>query len=367
MSSIQERAPLSCSEEWDNVGLLVGSSRKKISSAIVSIDLTEKAIEQAIRKKAGLIVNHHPCIFPKSKGLARVTDNSTPSGKLVCQAIENGIAVAAFHTNFDQCAVEVVKTVANGLGVVARGRLIDKPRGALSKLVTYVPAPHADAVRDAVCQAGAGHVGNYDHCSFMSEGQGTFRGSDQTRPFLGKAGRLEHAREVRIETIFPTGLERKVLKALLDVHPYEEVAYDIYAVKQMPSSLGIVSGLGYGFWGEYKSAKPFSEVVKSVKLLFKLDGFLLTNPPPNRVRKLAFVAGKGASFIDAAVSAGCDLFITGEAGYHTALDGARKGMAVMELGHRESERFFLTTMEGWLTSLGVRATVVGDATQKFWS
>ena len=131
--------------------------------------------------------------------------------------------------------------------------------------------------------------------------------------------------------------------------------------------LGLVSGLGYGFWGEFKSAKPFSEVVRSVKHLFKLDGFWLTNPPPNRVRKLAFVAGKGASFIDAAVSAGCDLFITGEAGYHTALDGARKGVAVMELGHRESERFFLTTMEGWLTSLGVRATVVKDATQKIWT
>ena len=295
-----------------------------------------------------------------------MTDTGSPSAELVRQALENGIAVAAYHTNFDQCALEVVRTISNGLGVTPLGRLIDKPRGALTKLAVYVPETHVDPVREAICEAGAGHIGNYDFCTFTSEGKGTFRGNNRTRPFLGSPGSLEQAREVRLETVFPSGLERKILKALLEAHPYEEVAYDLYALKQAPTSTGIVSGLGYGFWGEFKSAKPFSEVARSVKHLFKLDGFWLTNPPPNRVRKLAFVAGKGASFLDAAASAGCDLFITGEAGYHTALDGARKGVAVMELGHRESERFFLTTMEGWLTSLGVRATVVRDATQKIW-
>jgi dinuclear metal center YbgI/SA1388 family protein len=366
LHAIERRAPLRCSEEWDNVGLLAGSSRKRISSAVVSIDLTERAIELAIRSKANLILNHHPCIFPKSKGLSRVCDDGSPSSALVHQAIENGISVAAYHTNFDQCALEVVRTVANGLGVTPRGRLLDKAKGALSKLVVFVPRDHVDVVRGAICEAGAGHIGNYDFCTFASEGVGTFRGNDRSRPFLGEAGRLERAQEVRLETVFPTGLADQVVKSLLEAHPYEEVAYDIYTVEQAPGSVGLVRGLGYGFWGEFKSARPFPEVAKSVKHLFKLDGFWLTNPPPNRVRKLAFVAGKGSSFIDAAAAAGCDLFITGEAGYHGALDGARKGVAVMELGHRESERFFLTTMEGWLTELGIRATLVKDATQKIW-
>jgi hypothetical protein len=244
--------------------------------------------------------------------------------------------------------------------------LLDHPRGALSKLVVFVPRDHVEFVRSALCEAGAGHIGNYDGCTFGSEGTGTFRGGEQSRPFLGKVGRLERVQEVRLETVFPAGLERQILKSLLEAHPYEEVAYDLYAVNQAPAPLGLVRGLGYGFWGEFKSAKPFSEVAKDVKHLFKLDGFWLTNPPPSRVRKLAFVAGKGASFIDAALAAGCDLLITGEVGYHAALDGARKGLAVMELGHRESERFFLTTMEGWLTQLGVRAALVTDATQKIW-
>jgi dinuclear metal center YbgI/SA1388 family protein len=371
LSAIEIKAPLTCSEDWDNVGLLVGKRGTRVSSAVVSIDLTHEAIDLAIRRKSNLIVNHHPCIFPKSKGLSKLTarckeDGGSPSSELVYRAIENGISVAAFHTNFDQCSLEVVKAVSNGLGVEARGRLLDKSRGSLARLVTFVPRDHAEAVRNALCEAGAGHIGNYDSCTFTSEGIGTFRGNKFAQPYLGKAGFLERAQEVRLETVFPAGLERQIVKSLLSAHPYEEVAYDIYSVKQAPTSLGLVRGLGYGFWGEFKSPKPFSEVAKDVKHLFRLDGFWLTNPPPSRVRKLAFVAGKGASFIDAAVAAGCDLFITGEAGYHVALDGARKGMAVMELGHRESERFFLTTMEGWLAEQGVRSFSATEATQKIY-
>src|SRR5262249_8906191 len=158
-----------------------------------------------IRKKANLILNHHPCIFPKSKGLARVTDSSSPTAELVYKPIENEISVASYHTNFDQCAMEFVRTVANALGVIPRGRLLEKPRGALTKLVVFVPRDHVDAVRQEICEAGAGHIGNYDFCTFGSEGIGTFRGNDQSRPFLGKAGRLERAQEVRLETVFPAG------------------------------------------------------------------------------------------------------------------------------------------------------------------
>jgi dinuclear metal center YbgI/SA1388 family protein len=367
LRSIESRAPGGSAEEWDNVGLLVGSSKKKVTSAVVSIDLTDAVLDVAIKKKSTLIVNHHPCIFPKSKGLSKVNDLSSPSSRLVFRAIENGISVIAAHTNFDRCALEVSHTVANGLGLTAQGRLMDQNKGVLSKLVVFVPKTHVDRVKDAICEAGAGHIGNYDRCTFASEGSGTFRAGPGTSPFLGKPGRLETAKEARLETVFPSGLAHQIVQAVLKSHPYEEVAYDIYPVLQSPGSAGLVPGLGYGFWGEYKSPKPFSEVAKGVKQLFKLDGFWLTSPPPSRVRKLAFVAGKGASFIDAACAVGCDLFITGEAGYHVALDGARKGVAVMELGHRESERFFLTTMEGWLTELGVKTTQVADNLQKFYT
>jgi putative NIF3 family GTP cyclohydrolase 1 type 2 len=159
-------------------------------------------------------------------------------------------------------------------------------------------------------------------------------------------------------------MERSVLKALFAAHPYEEVAFDVYPVEQAPSAQGLVRGLGYGFWGDFEESKPFPELMKSVRSLFNIDGFWITESPPSRVKRVAFVAGKGASFLGAAKSAGCDLFITGEAGYHTALDGWRHGLAVMELGHRESELFFVKTMSSWLSQLGLRTVESNLATQK---
>ena len=368
MHALEAKAPPRCSESWDNVGLLAGRPQSEIRSAVVCIDLSQKALDLAIAKGANLIINHHPCIFPKSKGLSRVVESaSNPSSSLVYRALEHGISVAAFHTNFDQCALEVVRAVSHGLKVEPQGRLIDHEEGSLSKLIAYVPHSHLEQVRTAVTEAGAGHIGNYDSCSFSSSGEGTFRGGKNTHPFLGKPGNLEKVKEFRLETVFPSGLEREIVKALMVAHPYEEVAYDVYRLKQSPSSLGLVRGLGYGFWGEYSRARPFSDVAKDVRKLFSVDGFWLTQPAPSRVKKIAFVAGKGASFTSAAIAEGCDLFITGEAGYHVALDAKRRGMAVIELGHTESERFFLTTMEGWLAELGVKSYPVIDPTQKIWS
>jgi hypothetical protein len=246
------------------------------------------------------------------------------------------------------------------------GRLVDKPAGVLTKLSVFVPTAHIERVRAAICDAGAGHVGNYDFCTFGTAGEGTFRGNDETRPFLGEPGRLEKAQEIRLETVFPKGLERRVLKALFEAHPYEEVAFDLFPVKQPPAKAGLVSGLGYGFWGDFPKARPFPEVVKDVTRIFQVRSFLLTDPAPKKVKRIAFVAGKGASFTEVAAANGCDLFITGEAGYHTALDGSRKGVAVMELGHRESELFFLRTMEKWLRSTGLKTVSLNVPTQKFW-
>jgi dinuclear metal center YbgI/SA1388 family protein len=373
MKALSALAPLQCSESWDNVGLLVGRAQSKVKSAVVCIDFTEKALDVAVKKGANLIINHHPCIFPVSKGLSKVVDDeSAASSALIHRASRLGISVAAYHTNFDQCALEVVKTVSHGLGVMPRGRLLDHPVGSLTKLVVFVPTSHVETVQLALSKAGAGHIGNYDSCTFGAEGKGTFRGSKDTRPFLGKSGQLTKVPEVRLETILPVGLEKEVLKALFEAHPYEEVAYDLYAVKQAPASLGIVRGLGYGFWGEYSRARPFSDVCKDVRKLFNVEGFWLAEPNlahagrggTSSIKKLAFVAGKGTSFMKSALAMGCDLFITGEAGYHAVLDAKRKGMGVIELGHRESERFFVTTMEGWLSDLGIRSYAVDDVTQK---
>ncbi len=261
LSSLEELAPSAMAEDWDNVGLLVGDPLWTTSGAVVSIDLTEEAIDLATQNGFSLIVTHHPCLFPKSRGISRWTP-----GSLAFEAMRRGIAVVSCHTNFDRCALEVVSQVSEGLGVEVKGRF-----------------------------------------------------------------------------------------------------YDTVAEQRLKSGESLVRGSGYGFWGEFRHPRPFSEVAKDVRNTFKVNGFWITNPPPSRVVRVGFTAGKGASFVESAADVKCDLFITGEVGYHNALQGQRLGVAVMELGHRESERFFVETMKDWLLGLGLRVMDVQTPTQMFWS
>lgn len=367
IQELESRAPSSTAEDWDNVGLLAGDPKWRTPGAVVSVDLTAQSIEVARKRGYRLIVTHHPAIFPRGRGLNRLVAGE-PGQDLLFQALRLRIAVAAYHTNFDQCSLEVVRTVSNGLKVKPLGRLIEAGRGPLTKLAVFVPESHLQKVRSALGQAGAGHIGNYDSCTFSSPGEGTFRGREGATPFLGKPGRLETAREFRLETVFPSGLSSEILRALRESHPYEEIAYDLYALEQPASNQGLTRGLGYGFWGEFDAPRLFSDLAKDVRSLFNIDGFWLTGRLAGnrrgRIRRLGFVAGKGASFIQAAASAGCDLLITGEAGYHAALDADRRGVSVMELGHRESERFYLTTVEGWIRGLGLRTVSLNLPTQR---
>lgn len=363
LADLENRTPTGTAEKWDNVGLLVGDalSSEKLVGAVVSIDLTVEAVASAKRSGYRLIVNHHPCIFPKSRGIPRVT--ATGATALVYEAARAGIAVVATHTNFDRSALEVPEFVSRALGFTAIGRLYDGDEAEFLKLVVYVPEAYLEKVRAAVCEAGAGKIGRYDTCSFSVSGEGTFRGGAETKPFLGKPGRLERARESRLETVFPRGLKKRVLAAMRESHPYEEIAYDLYRVEQEPSAVGLVSGLGYGVYGDLPKAIPFEEVALRVRKAFGISGFIQTEPAPKRVKRIGFVAGKGGSFAGSAGRVGCDLFITGEAGYHVAREAASDGVAVMELGHRESEVFFLRTVERWCREWGIRSKVLNTPVQ----
>ncbi len=362
---LNARAPLDTAEEWDNVGLLVGDPAKKTPGAVVSIDLTRQALDSASSLGFGLIVTHHPCIFPRSRGLSRVTAGGNGMGSLVYEAAAKGIAVYSTHTNFDQCALEVPQRICEALGAKPVGRLMEKGgRGALVKLVVYVPETHAEDVRQALCDAGAGQIGRYDQCSFGVRGEGTFRAGEGSNPTLGKHSELERVAEVRVETVIARGMERPVLKALKKAHPYEEVAYDLYPVEQGPTPVGLNSGLGYGFYADFPEPYTFPVVAQHVKRVFQIEGFLVSEPLPPLIRRIGFVAGKGSSFVGAAAAVGCELFITGEAGYHSALEGSRAGVCVMELGHRESELYFLKTVAEWLVLEGCRVETVNVATQR---
>lgn len=361
MRLLEERAPSGTAESWDSVGLLVGDPELKTSGAVVSVDLTDEAIDLARDEGFSLVVTHHPCIFPAERGVTRLS-----SKHVAVRALRQGISVIACHTNFDQCALEVSHHIAREWGVRPLGRLIEPRSVECVKLVVYVPEKAFKVVRSALAEAGAGQIGNYDSCSFATLGEGTFRAKPGARPALGKIGKLEKAREYRLETIFPKGLEQTVMRALRAHHPYEEIAYDLYSVQQEPISRGLSKGLGYGFFGDFSEPKSFSEVARRVTELFQIPGFLMTEKCPSKIRRIGFVAGKGASFVSAAAHAGCDLFITGEVGYHSALDGARQNMGVMEIGHRESELFFLSVMADWLSDAGLKTLELNLPTQRIW-
>ncbi|OFZ78665.1 MAG: Nif3-like dinuclear metal center hexameric protein [Bdellovibrionales bacterium RIFOXYD1_FULL_53_11] len=348
---IEANAPPVLAEEWDNTGLMGGAPGWKTSGAVVALDFSEEAVAVAAKCGFRLIITHHPCIFPSVRAVPAP----------LAAAIRRGIAVYACHTNFDRSALEALQMVSEGLGIKPVGRLFecDGP-GGLYKLSVFVPGTHLDVVRDALTAAGAGRIGQYDSCTFSSPGEGTFRGNENTDPFIGKSGKLEKAAEFRLETIIPRALAAGIVQAILKVHPYEEVAYDLYPVEQRPASAGMIKELGMGFWGEFGQPKPFSYVSRSVNSVFKLDGYRVSTPLPARIKKIAFVPGNGASFVKSAQENKCDLFITGEVGYHKMLDAARCGMTVMEIGHGQSERFFLPVMAGWLKAAGLKTVCLNN-------
>jgi dinuclear metal center YbgI/SA1388 family protein len=366
LRELEAWAPGSAAEPWDNVGLLCGDALEETRGVIVSVDLTVEAIEEARARGFRLILNHHPCIFPKQRGLSRVVRSDSGGSELVYRAIREGIAVVACHTNFDRCVLEAPQAIARGLGARPLGRLIEKPAGSCVKLVVFVPSSHLEQVRVAVCEAGAGKIGDYDFCTFAVEGEGSFRGGEATSPYIGEPGKLEFVDELRLELVFPRGLEKAVVSALAKAHPYEEPAFDLIPVEQAPSGRGLVRGLGYGFWGELEKPARFGELRPRIEALFETRGGILTAPPgaEREIRRLGFSPGKGSSFVAAAAAAGCDLFITGEVGYHSALEGARKGMLVLELGHRESELFFLSSARDWVEALGLEALALNSKTQR---
>ncbi len=220
---LEELAPPFLQESYDNAGLLIGNPQTKVEKVLITLDVTEPVLNEAIEKKCGLIIAHHPLIF---KGLKSITGKNATE-RIVEIAIRRDIAIYAIHTNLDNVDGGVNDILCKKLGL-KNTRILSPKKEILRKLVTFCPEDHAEKVRKAIFSAGAGHIGEYDSCSFNAPGTGSFRGSDDTNPFVGEKGKLHYENEIRIETIYPVYKEQAILNALFIAHPYEEVAYDIY-------------------------------------------------------------------------------------------------------------------------------------------
>jgi len=319
--------PLSFQENYDNSGIQYGHPDMDISSALLTLDVTEEVISEAKYTGCDIIISHHPVIF---KPLSKLTGR-TPSERIILRAVKQNIAVYSAHTNLDVFENGVSRRMAEKLSLDDI-KVLSPLRNRLLKLVTFVPDDHLDKVRQAVFDAGAGVTGNYDNCGFTTAGTGSFRGNESSSPFVGEKGKIHYENETRFETVLYSHLKSKVIRALLESHPYEEVAYDIYPLENQ--NIGAGTGCTGGLKEPLKE-KDFLELLSSV---FGCRGIRHSVLTGRLIKKVALCGGSGGSLADDAIARDADTFITADIKYHTFLDSGNR-ILLADIGHYESEKF----------------------------
>lgn len=319
----EQFSPKSLAVEGDKIGLQIGTLNKNVKNVMVTLDVLEETVDEAIAKNVDLIIAHHPPVFRPLKNI--VTDQ--PGGRLIEKCIKHDIAVYAAHTNLDVADGGVNDMLAEALGLEATKVLVPTYEEPLKKLAVYVPKDYEEQVRTALGNAGAGHIGAYSHCAFSSEGVGSFRPLEEANPFIGQSGKLERVEEVRIETVYPSSLEKAVLTAMKKAHPYEEVAYDIYPVEQKPLQKGL------GRIGTLKEEMTLADFARHVKERLHANGARMVGKPDAKVKKVAVLGGDGNKYIYAAKRMGADVYVTGDLYFHTAHDAMALGLNVVDPGH----------------------------------
>jgi dinuclear metal center YbgI/SA1388 family protein len=324
---LESFAPLNLQESYDNAGLITGDANTEIKTVLITLDVTEKVVDEAIEKNAQLIVAHHPIVF---SGLKKFTGKNYVE-RTIIKALKNDIAIYAAHTNLDSVEGGVNQKICEKLGL-QNCRILQPASGQLKKLVTFIPVEHLKPVREAVFSAGAGNIGNYDNCGFTTEGLGSFRGNENANPFVGEKGEIHNEKEVRFETIFPGYLQGKVIEALLKSHPYEEVAFDIYPLDNQFNKTGM------GMIGTV--ATPVSETgfLKQLKSTFNTGVIKHTALKGKTIEKVAVCGGAGSFLLNAAIAAGADIFVSSDFKYHQFFDAENK-IVIADIGHFESEQF----------------------------
>lgn len=326
---MEKHYPLNLAEDWDNVGLQVGSMGREVAKVVVALELDHQVLDQAWQENADLIITHHPLIF---KALPSIKVDS-PVGSLIRKLIMADISLYAAHTNLDSASKGVNQILAERVGLIDIEPLPLRTAGrheTLYKLVVYVPLTHVDEVRVAISSAGAGSIGNYSDCTFQSPGIGTFKPGPGTQPFIGQTGDLEQVDESRLETICPEHLLKSVIEAVLHSHPYEEVAYDVYKLEK-PGTL-----YSPGRKGRLPQALTLGNLAEQVQSQLDLPTLRLVGNTKHLVQKVAVVSGSGASFIKE-IAGQADVLITGDLKYHEARDAAALGLAVIDAGHQATE------------------------------
>jgi dinuclear metal center YbgI/SA1388 family protein len=332
ISFLETLAHPSLQEHYDNAGLITGDTGWECSGIICSLDATEEVVKEAITKKCNLIIAHHPIIFG---GLKKINGKNYVE-KTIIAAIKNDIAIYAIHTNLDNIIEGVNGKMAKMLEL-KNISILSQKENTLKKLFTFVPVYKAEQVRNAIFNAGGGHIGNYSECSFNAEGTGTFKAGDGTDPYVGEVGKQHQEKEIRIEVIFPSFLEHTIVNAMKSAHPYEEVAYDVVNVSNTHQNIGS------GVIGELAAAVEEKEFLSYVKQIFQVPVIRHTALLGKPVKKIALCGGAGSFLIAKALAFKADVFITADVKYHEFFD-ANNRILIADIGHYESEQFTINLL-----------------------
>jgi len=337
INHLEELSPLAYAEDFDNVGLLVGNKNAEVSGILVTLDTIEAVVDEAIEKQCNLIVSFHPIIF---KGLKQLTGKSYVE-RVVMKAIKNDISIFAIHTALDNAINGVNDMICEKLSLVNRKILIPQ-NATIKKLTTYVPKNELNKVRDALFQAGAGSIGNYDNCSFNVDGTGTFNGNESSNPTKGEKGVTQEEEEVKLTVIFAKHLQGKILQSLFKVHSYEEVAYEIVTLENKNQDIGM------GMIGELENAINEADFLNQLKTKMNTSAIRHSQLLNKPIKKVAVLGGSGSFAISAAKAAKADIFITADLKYHDFFQ-AENSILLADIGHYESEQFTKSLLVAYLT------------------
>lgn len=316
-------APKTFAYDWDNVGLQIGAISDKTEAVLVTLDVNDAVVDEAIRLGANVIVSHHPMLFKPLKTI----DFNTPKGKLVRKLIKHDITVYASHTNLDIAEGGVNDLLAEKIGIENVQPMVVTHEEPLYKLAVFTPVDHVNEVVDALSEAGAGHIGNYSHCTFQAPGTGTFKPLEGANPYIGTQHKIERVEELKIETIVPETLLKKVVEAMLKAHPYEEVAYDIYPLKNEGKKFGL------GRIGTLKEAVNLQQLIEMTKEALDVKHVRYVGDLDKQVKRVAVLGGSGEKYIHKAKLLGADAYITGDVTFHQAQDAKDNGLALIDAGH----------------------------------
>ncbi|HEX4886729.1 MAG TPA: Nif3-like dinuclear metal center hexameric protein [Luteibaculaceae bacterium] len=347
---LEQWAPRAYQESYDNAGLICGDPNRPCTGVMVCLDSLESVLDEALATGCNLVVAHHPIVF---SGLKKIT-GATYIERVVIKAIKNDVAIYAIHTNLDNVYGGVNFKMAEVLGL-SQCRVLKPKTEQLCKLVVYGLEADVQKIKAGLFNAGAGHIGNYDQCSFTHAGTGTFRPNDQAQPFLGQSGAQEQVDEHRCEVLAPRYLVHHLVEVAKSLSSYEELAYDVLPL------LNAHPYMGSGLLGVLPEAMDFADFLQRVKERFGAGVLRYTTPVGKTVKTIALCGGSGSFCLPYAIEQKADVLLTADFKYHQFFDADGK-LAIVDIGHYESEQFTIQLIADFLkekiTTFAVRLTSV---------